>query len=184
MGTDINCFKEYRDRAGNWHFVAEGPYPNRHSNFFAWLADVRNNVWGEEMPVLVPPRGLPSGVSASLAKRYDPNVVHSASYFTLAELRAGWERTKDLEVWLNGALDPSNPDEKLAAWLDAPEDTRGAPPCGYCSWGMNCQNFRWKETVKELIESSYLELERFLAATAKRRKLSADDVRTVFWFDS
>jgi hypothetical protein len=141
-------------------------------------------VWGEEMPVLVPPRGLPSGVSASLAKRYDPNVVHSASYFTLAELRAGWERTKDLEVWLNGALDPSNPDEKLAAWLDAPEDTRGAPPCGYCSWGMNCQNFRWKETVKELIESSYLELERFLAATAKRRKLSADEVRTVFWFDS
>jgi len=75
VGTDINCFKEYRDRAGNWHFVAEGPYPN-------------------------------------------------------------------------------------------------------------CQNFRWKETVKELIESSYLELERFLAATAKRRKLSADDVRTVFWFDS
>lgn len=183
MGTDINCFKEYRDRAGNWHFVAEGP-SNRNYNFFAWLADVRNHMWGEEMPVLAPLRGLPSGVSASLAKRCDPDDIHSASYFTLAELRAGWERTKDLEVWFNGALDPSNPDEKLAAWLDAPEDTRGAPPCGYCSWGMNCQNFRWKETVKELIESSYLELERFLAATAKRRKLSADEVRTVFWFDS
>jgi len=141
-------------------------------------------MWGEEMPVLAPPRGLPSGVSASLVKQYDEDVVHSASYFTLAELRAGWERTEDLEVWFNGALDPSSPNEELAAWLDAPEDTRGAPPCSYSSCGANCENFRWKQTVKELIESSYLELEHFLAATAKRRKLSADDVRIVFWFDS
>ena len=87
MGIDIFSHVEVRDGDG-WRLVdGDGWYPFdwRDYGMYGFLADVRNY---SHAPVIAEPRGLPDDVTAELRAEHDETDPFSASWLTLAELRA------------------------------------------------------------------------------------------------
>lgn len=206
MGCDIHMFGEVRDKkTGKWvstdvwkpskYEDDEGRltipyhqriYTHRNYNLFAWLADVRNGTWGEHIPPIADPKGLPEDASpevANEAERWNGD-GHSHSYFTLAELEEAWEVVKDTPIWFEGAVSPDNPDPKFQEWLSKPAEERGAPPGGYCAWGTGCVPMKWVEPLHELIGTAYGQIQDYLSRLKIEESVGDEDVRVVFWFDN
>ena len=99
MGTDITMAVEVRigDR---WKWLdGEHVDVERSYDLFGLLANVRNGTWGDPVPVIAAPRGLPADADARLL--VDVPGEHSFSHLTLAELLAydwGAEVSRDLET--------------------------------------------------------------------------------------
>jgi hypothetical protein len=207
MGCDIHLYSEYRKNGKAWKPAdawvfddrwREGkkewripthlqPFSDRDYDFFGWLADVRNGTWGAPMPVVTAPRGIPADVSKRLervAKKWNGD-GHSHSWLTLAELESAWEKTKDVRVDFNAAVNPSNPE--IVAWLALPEETRGRPT-EFCASGGGPRGeyprARWHRLVKEEIGESYRKLHDYLWNVRFEFGVTDADVRVVFWFDN
>ncbi len=205
MGCDIHPYVEYF-KDGKWNpaepWVLDDKYGDgektwrvpshlqvsndRNYHWFSWLADVRNGTWGEVMPVLAEPRGLPDDVNERIkdsSNRWDCD-GHSHSYFTLEELRDGWNRDHDKGVTFHGAIDPRNPSPELAEWLAKDPTKRGEPPCGYCAMGTHCVPFEWHQKVKDIIGETYRVVNGYLWNVRFEFGVNESEVRFVFWFDN
>lgn len=98
MGCDIHAYAETRTADGTWEWIENFDpdadtrhgdevwevFPDRDYDLFGFLADVRNY---SLVPTLAQPRGLPADTSAHVRAEHDLD-VHSASWFTAAELLA------------------------------------------------------------------------------------------------
>ena len=88
MGCDIHSFAERKLDSGRWSAI-KGVYPfgARDYGTFAWLAGVRNY---SALTPISRPRGLPSPVSATVAREYEAwsGDAHTPSWLSVAELQA------------------------------------------------------------------------------------------------
>lgn len=94
MGCDIHAYVEYKKPySDEWiHYdVDEGVMGHRNYSLFSILAGVRSYY---AYPAINEPRGLPEDASAFIMREYGdwPIDWHSASYFTLAELRKAYPK--------------------------------------------------------------------------------------------
>lgn len=208
MGFDIHPYVEYRDSktgqwtpADPWTQDDKGgwrvPYHcginrDRHYNWFAFLADVRNETWGEHIPVAQEPRGIPADCCERIraeSEDWDGN-GHSHSWLTLGELEAAWKEVKDERIRFNGAVDGRQTSPEFLAWMAKKPDERGAPPGGFCaaggSGGYTYPRMEWVEPLHELIGDAYEAWRRYMwnVGFEFRVKNRDNDVRVVFWFDN
>lgn len=199
MGCDIHIFTEFK-RDGVWHSADHwekskyGDYdrvPMRFSCYegrcyelFSFLANVRQRTWGNEVPVLDTPRGLPDDMSKRVRAEFDDAGYHSTSHFTLAELRAGWKAHKDAIIKYDAVVEPDAPG--VRDWLALPVETRGSPPGGYCAGSSSATaiNVQWQETLTECIGRQYGRIHEFLTSLTYDENVKDSEVRIVFGFDS
>lgn len=203
MGCDIHIFAEYF-KDGKWNpadpWSNEPRYgetqwrvPNhlrvedgRNYNWFAWLADVRNGTWGENITPLSGPRGLPDDCCERVredSERWGCD-GHSHSYFTFKELEEGWQRAKDQKVTFHGHMNPDMDNPEFQKWKALPEDERGEPKWGYCASGTNCVPFTWHQTLESMIGLTYHRVIDYLWNAKFEYCVKDDEVRIVFWFDN
>ena len=192
MGCDIHLFTEFK-RDGAWHSsdiwttdAEEGNHvpfrfrcwDERNYNVYAFLAGVRNHTWGETIPVLTPPKGLPEDASAEVKEAAANESRHHHSWLTCNELKEGYLKVKDTSISFDAYI--STYDPQIAAWLALPELTRGAPPC-YSARGGDTR-VAWSQPLSELIGPSIVRIINFLQYLSWDEH--ADDTRIVFWFDN
>jgi hypothetical protein len=211
MGCDIHAYVEHRKRK-LWHPSDDvwvrnsrygeskryripchcGIYSSRNYDWFAFLAGVRNGTWGEKIPVLAEPRGLPKDCCQRIgvASRYWGLDGHSHSYLTFGELEEGYKKHKDDRIGFYGALDDRSPSPELARWLEADEYRRGSPPGGFChsggGGGYIYPRYRWNERLSELVGDYYGKWHDYLWDVSFEYRVANDreNVRVVFWFDN
>jgi len=201
MGCDIHLYTEYKkDGKWNpgdaWKQAEDGvleipyhlqPYNNRNYQFFAWLADVRNGTWGDTIPVISEPKGLPKDCS-ELIKKHSANWGedgHSHSYFTLPELEEAYKKSKEQLIHFQAV--PMLSEEALQEWLKTPEKDRRAPKgysAGSWSGGKSQPSYGWYEPLSELINYAYNSVKEYLWKLSIEYNVPKEDVRTVFWFDN
>lgn len=198
MGCDIHVRIECRDGMGNWHKVPfhtqyDVDCPSKYSpveensilvdglnrrnyNFFAVLANVRNETWSDRIPPIAEPRGLPSdlsgrGVDADgchMGSDYDWEFGdHSLSYITLQELLDySWD-----QIIINRGFVS---DEFVNGW-----DGK-TPPSSYAGWSNRGQQVEWQNTVKGMVGAHIFES----IIPTLRQLGDPEDVRLVFGFDN
>jgi hypothetical protein len=214
MGCDIHPYVEHRTKR-IWHpsdiWVKDYRYNekkkefripchcgiehSRHYNWFAFLAGVRNRSWGERIPVLTEPRGLPKDCCPRIrgaAKSWGSD-GHSHSYLTFGELEDGYRGHKDDRIGFYGALDDRSPSPELARWLETDEQSRSEPPGGYCSYGSGAgiygytfPRFRWYQRLSDLIGDTYSRWRGYLQNVSFEYRVPDDrqNIRVVFLFDN
>lgn len=202
MGCDIHLYTEYQNKEGIWTtgdiwepskygegLVVPGrfrAYDSRNYNFFAWLANVRNQTWGEYITPISEPKGIPENCCSEIKemiKQWEGD-GHSHSFFTFKELEDAYEKMREDKIEFNGAVNPSNPNPKFQTWLQQKPEERGAPPDGYCAAGTHCIPMKWVETLEELLKWPWNELRDFLWNLQWDKNITSDKVRIVFFFDN
>jgi len=203
MGCDIHAFVEYyKDDA--WHpaepWIQDDRYgdgkdswrvpehlgvpTSRDYDWFGFLADVRNGTWGEPMPVLHEPKGLPADCCERIKAESDDwnGDGHSHSFFTLKELEDGYRQHRETPIWFNGSILNADP-----AWIALPEDKRPKPGSYSAGgWGPNGEHpkYRWCVKLGDEIGTSYHAYTRYLRNAAYEYSVSPEQIRLVFWFDN
>lgn len=199
MGCDIHIYTEFK-RDGAWHSADHwekskyGDYDRVPSRFrcydgrcyelFSFLANVRQCTWGNEVPVLDTPRGLPDDMSERVREEFEDAGYHSTSHFTLAELKKGWSKHKDAIIKYDAVTEPHAPG--VQEWLTKSPETRGSPPGGYCAASSSATaiNVQWQETLAEIIGPMYGRIHDFLVSLTYDEGVKDSEVRIVFGFDS
>lgn len=198
MGCDIHIFTEFK-RDGAWHSgdcfkkskygydcvpLRFRCYEGRCYELFSFLANVRQRTWGNEVPVLAEPRGLPNDMCDRVREQFDDSGYHSESHFTLAELTAGWKANKNAIVKYDAVIEPDV--SGMREWLALPDDKRGSPLGGYCagSSSPSSQNAQWQETLEQIIGPMVQQILHFLNGLKWDEDASDEEVRIVFGFDS
>jgi hypothetical protein len=199
MGCDIHVYTEFK-RDGVWHsadhwekskYSEEETIPMRFECFgsrnyalFSFLANVRQRTWGNEVPVLAEPRGIPQDVSKRVREDAGLGDLHSLSFFTLTELRAGWEIYHKATIQYDAVVDTN--DEATRGWLALPEATRGSPPTGYCAGSSSATavDAKWNEPLEMIIGDGIRQITRFLSRLSLDEGVKDDEVRIVFGFDN
>lgn len=162
MGCDIHSFVEKKNSAGSWERVTwpnageTGPWGWRSYRIFGFLANVRNY---SDSPFISNSRGMPEGVSPSVAKEYETwdSDGHSHSWLSLKELLA------------------FNYDSEM-------EDRRYTRQIGPNSWdgAATCERGMGKKTTfREFLDGGF-----FTDLAALESLGSPDEIRVVFWFDN
>lgn len=195
MGCDIHLHVE-RKVGETWQQVDDkgGPgglwAPQRNYTLFGALADVRDH----NIPVIIPPRGIPVDVSEGIAKLWQEqeHVAHTPHYYTVEELLAVQDKTFPMLTYLN-----VNEYKKYAKTKERLAYYRvGIPRTSYVislekmERIMNLTAFmddneyfvrmEWDEPYKNTSEYFWGEM----LSAMKALDEDPSKVRCVFWFDS
>lgn len=167
-------------------------YGGRNYALFALLADVRND-YG--ITPIDEPRGIPEDISAEIKEKHEwwDFCGHSASWFTLSELKEFAEKAKDYVVVDCGYVGKSEYAEfkengRPSSWC---KGVAGGCVVKICNEVMDDiykdpdkgdkRYYTWVEWENNLLERTSL-----LSIIEKLETLDAapEDVRIVFWFDN
>ena len=146
-------------------------FDGRNYNLFGILADVRQGTWGDNIPPIAEPRGIPEDspwFNESESSDFDTWFGdHSFSFVTLKEL-------------LDYDWDASYTYYTQASKEVAEEMARtGNPPTSWCAWGTNCVPVTWQTTRRHAVHEWPDDVLPVLQQLG-----DPDDVRLVFGFDS
>lgn len=170
MGCDIHAYAEVRTPSGSWA-LDDGPEPDsklaehygdaifyQDYGVFGFLADVRNY---SHVPVIAQPRGLPDGASVQVHDEYEEwgTDAHSASWLTLAELRA---YDYDQVIWDRRVIKETSPGSGSFNGAALADEGEGK-----------------HLPLREFLPDWYFRALDRLAALG-----APEDVRVVFWFDN
>lgn len=164
MGCDIHMRVERRTDSGTWEkLTLPEDLDARDYNFFAILANVRNGTWGDELPPISGPRGLPADFQYD-----DPDSEwlgdHSFSWVTLRELLDyDWGYRVQMRAYI--ARD-------LAATWDGV-----SRPKSYAAWSSNGVPVFWTQTARDSVRV----MDKLLALAECG---DPERIRLVFGFDS
>lgn len=196
MGCDIHIFTEFkRDniwlsgdcfQQSRWGTLRVPGrfrcYNGRCYELFSLLANVRNSTWGNVVPVIADPRGLPDDLSDAVQMQFTESGYHSESHFTYEELKAGWEKYKGSTIIYDATVDTA--DAEVVKWLELDWKKRGAPPHGYCanSSSKTAKSAKWQQSLDDIIGNEVRGILKFLYELGFDE--DAKETRIVFGFDS
>jgi hypothetical protein len=183
MGCDIHSVAQVKTKDG-WKTVEASPGgDDRNYDTFAVLADVRNGhgfagtVTGEGWPVMFEARGLPEDIELDSDNYLDGEWMgdHSHSHLTLTELR-------QILAQFDGKMYKKT---GMITKQQAKELKEGKTPDSWCGWTDQAGYVQaeWEVPAGESLHGLNNIIEA-LSEIEKQHKVSPDDIRLVFGFDS
>lgn len=169
MGADIHVYLEAKNEKGDWEYIYVSDknndkitYYHRNYLLFGMLAKVRSI---SDCPYTKDFRGLPSDVTEEVIKEYNGDCYHSATWYSMAELKLIYE-------WAKQKYD----DDKNTQLL----------------WKLNCTTFEPDvyEDILEMFEeheyefyaiSNFLDFCEFIFDC---NWIFSDEKRVIIWFDN